>query len=72
MARRHRAEKREILPDPVYENTVVGRLISSVMERGKKSIAQKIVYHAIAQANKDNKEGNPLDILNKAVDTVKP
>ncbi|MDR1146831.1 MAG: 30S ribosomal protein S7 [Verrucomicrobiales bacterium] len=72
MARRRKAVKREILPDPVYENQVVGRLISAVMECGKKSIAQKIVYHAIEQANKDNKEGNPLDILNKAVDTVKP
>ena len=72
MARRRKAEKRSILPDPVYENTVVGRLISAVMERGKKSVAQRIVYGAIDQANKDNKEGNPLDILNKAVDTVKP
>ncbi|MDR2462185.1 MAG: 30S ribosomal protein S7 [Verrucomicrobiales bacterium] len=72
MARRRKAEKRAILPDPVYENTVVGRLISAVMERGKKSVAQRIVYGAIDQANKDNKEGNPLDILNKAVDTVKP
>jgi small subunit ribosomal protein S7 len=72
MARRRKAEKREIIPDPVYENQVVGRLISAVMECGKKSIAQKIVYGAIEQANKDNKEANPLDILNKAVDTVKP
>jgi small subunit ribosomal protein S7 len=72
MARRRKAEKREILPDPVYENQVVGRLISAVMECGKKSVAQKIVYSAIDQANKENKEANPLDILNKAVDTVKP
>jgi small subunit ribosomal protein S7 len=72
MARRRKAEKRVIIPDPVYENQVVGRLISAVMECGKKSIAQKIVYGAIEQANKDNKEANPLDILNKAVDTVKP
>ncbi|MDR0533518.1 MAG: 30S ribosomal protein S7 [Verrucomicrobiales bacterium] len=72
MARRRKAEKRQIIPDPVYENQVVGRLISAVMECGKKSIAQKIVYNAIEQANKDNKEANPLDILNKAVETVKP
>ena len=72
MARRRRAEKRQILPDSRYESPIVGRLISSIMERGKKSLAQRIVYGAIDSVNEQNKDGDPLDILNKALENVKP
>ncbi|HUB68173.1 MAG TPA: 30S ribosomal protein S7 [Candidatus Methylacidiphilales bacterium] len=72
MARRRRAEKRQILPDSRYESVIVGRLISSIMERGKKSLAQRIVYGAIDAVNEQNKDGDPLDILNKALENVKP
>ena len=72
MARRRRAVKRVGLPDPVYENPVVGTLISTVMKNGKKSTAQRIVYKAIEAANQENKEGNPLEILIKAIENVKP
>jgi small subunit ribosomal protein S7 len=51
MARRRSADKRQILPDSRYESPVVGRLISSIMERGKKSLAQRIVYGAIDSVN---------------------
>ena len=66
MARRRRAEKRSIIPDSRYESQVVGRLISAIMQRGKKSLAQRIVYGAIDSVNEQNKDGDPLDILNKA------
>jgi small subunit ribosomal protein S7 len=72
MARRRRAEKRQILPDSRYESVIVGRLISAIMERGKKSLAQRIVYGAIDSVNEQNKDGDPLDILNKALENVKP
>ena len=54
MARRRRAEKRLILPDSRYESPVVGRLISAIMQRGKKSLAQRIVYGAIDSVNDQN------------------
>jgi small subunit ribosomal protein S7 len=72
MARRRRAELRQIAPDSRYDSQVVGRLISQVMQRGKKSLAQRIVYGAIETVNEQNKDGDPLDILNKALENVKP
>ena len=72
MARRRRAEKRQIIPDSRYESQVVGRLISAIMQRGKKSLAQRIVYGAIDAVNENNKDGDPLDILTKALENVKP
>ena len=72
MARRRRAEKRQILPDSRYESPVVGRLVSAIMQRGKKSLAQRIVYGAIDSVNEQNKDGDPLDVLNKALENVKP
>ena len=53
MSRRHAAEKREILPDPKYGDLTLSRFINKVMEEGKKSVAEKIVYGALdAIANK--------------------
>ena len=72
MARRRAAVKRSIIPDSRYESQVVGRLISAIMQRGKKSLAQRIVYGAIDSVNENNKDGDPLDVLNKALENVKP
>jgi small subunit ribosomal protein S7 len=57
MARRRAADKRSIIPDSRYESQVVGRLISAIMQRGKKSLAQRIVYGAIDSVNENNKDG---------------
>jgi len=72
MARRRAAVKRVIAPDPKFESQEVERLINTVMGMGKKATAQRIVYGAIDDVNKDNKDGNPLDVLYKALDNVKP
>jgi len=72
MSRRRKNIKRRTSIDPVYENSVVSVLINTVMERGKKSVAQRIVYKAIETAGGEAKEGNPLDILNKAIENAKP
>ncbi|CAF0698826.1 30S ribosomal protein S7 [Candidatus Methylacidithermus pantelleriae] len=72
MARRHRAEKRVLLPDPRYGSVLVTRLINTVMREGKKPKAEKIVYYAIERANEGRKEADPLEILEKAIDNVKP
>lgn len=69
--RRRRAGKRTISPDPKYGNTVVQKLINTVMERGKKSLAEQIVYNAFAIiGEKTGKE--PLEVFKQAVDNVRP
>ena len=72
MARRRRATKRAVTVDSRYESPVVGRLISRVMERGKKSVAERIVYGAIDQIKELIPEGEPLDIFNAALNNIKP
>jgi len=71
MARRRRPEKREILPDPKFGDVVLSKFMNSVMEKGKKSVAEGIVYGAFetveARAKRD-----PLRIFHDALNNVKP
>jgi small subunit ribosomal protein S7 len=66
MSRRHSAEKRQILPDPKFGDLVLSKFINNVMERGKKSTAESIVYGAIEilekKAANQNKEGEGGDV----------
>ncbi len=71
MSRRREAEKREILPDPKYHNTVLAKFINMVMRSGKKSIAEKIVYGALDQVG-TRKKADSLEIFIQALDNVKP
>jgi len=71
MARRRRTDKREIVPDPKYNNELVARVINSIMRRGKKSIAEGIVYGALDEIKSKMTE-DPLEVLVKAIDNVKP
>lgn len=69
--RKKRAEKRPIQPDPKYNDILVARMINTVLRKGKKNLARKIVYGAldiIAQKTKQN----PLDVFRKAVSNVAP
>jgi len=69
--RRRRAFKRTVQPDTKYGNTVVQKFINVVMERGQKSMAERIVYNAMAiLGEKTGKE--PLEIFKQAVDNVRP
>lgn len=71
MPRKRVVEKREILPDPKYNNKLVGKFINVLMRDGKKSIAEKICYGAFEIIK--NKTGNdPLKIFKQAVENVKP
>ena len=72
MSRRRRAIKRPLVEDSKFHSTLVSRLVSTVMERGKKSLAQRIVYSAFDRIAEKNPNGNPLEILQRAVDNVKP
>jgi small subunit ribosomal protein S7 len=70
--RRRRPERREILPDPVYNDLVVAKFINNVMDGGKKSIAEKIFYGAIKQVEGKTKTKDGLELFKKALDNVAP
>ena len=69
--RRRQAPKRKILPDPLYSDKLVAKLINIVMERGKKSTAQNIVYGAM-EIVKEKTGKEPLEVLKLAIDNVRP
>lgn len=71
MPRRKRPVKRGILPDPKYHDALVAKFINNIMRRGKKSVAEKILYDAIDKIN-DKHPGEGLEIFRKAVDNSKP
>lgn len=71
MPRRKCAARREVLPDPVYGDVLVARVINTVMRKGKKSVAQRIVYGSLDTIREKAKE-DPLGILKKAVENAKP
>ena len=71
MSRRHRAEKREILPDPKFGNVVVSKFMNSVMHAGKKSVAEQIVYGALDMIEGKTKQ-NPVGVFQQALDNVMP
>ncbi len=71
MPRRGQISKREILPDPLYNSTLVTKLINNVMYDGKKGVAQKIVYDAFAMIEAKQGE-NPLEVFNAALENVMP
>lgn len=71
MSRRKRAERREVLPDPKYHSVLATKFINGLMQRGKKSVAERIFYSALNRIEKQaNKSG--LEIFEKAVENVKP
>lgn len=70
--RRRRAEKREPAPDLQYNSKVVGRLINMLMLKGKKSVAQSIIYNALEIVKERAGQDNALSVLNKAVENVRP
>src|ERR1700750_662445 len=71
MSRRHRAEKREILPDPKFGNEVVTKFMNSVMYEGKKSVAENIVYGAFELMEGKTKQ-SPEGVFQQALDNVMP
>lgn len=71
MARRRRAEKRDILPDPVYNSNLIAKFINKVMLNGKKGTSERIMYDAMKTlAEKTGKNG--LEVVEKAIENVKP
>lgn len=71
MSRRHRAEKREINPDPKFGDIVVTKFMNSIMFHGKKSTAERIVYGALDVVENKTRE-NPLEVFHAALENVMP
>ena len=71
MSRRNRATKREVLPDPMYNSTVVTKLVNQVMLDGKKGVAFGIVYGAF-DIIKEKMGADPMTIFTQALENVKP
>ena len=71
MPRKKVVTKREITPDPVYNDVLVSKFVNNLMKQGKKSVAQSILYGSF-DIIKEKTKGDPLDIFKAAVDKVKP
>ena len=72
MSRRRRTYKKEEKVDSRYGSVAVARLISTVMKRGKKSLAERIVYTAIDKSREGSDAVDPLEVVNKALENVRP
>jgi small subunit ribosomal protein S7 len=71
MSRRHRAERREVLPDPKFGNMVVSKFMNSIMYAGKKSVAEAIVYGAFDMIEGKTRQ-SPVTVFEQALDNVMP
>jgi small subunit ribosomal protein S7 len=72
MPRRRTAAKREILPDPKFQNKLVTRFMNSLMEHGKKSTAELIFYGSIDEIAEKLKGEDPINVFKTALDNIKP
>jgi small subunit ribosomal protein S7 len=71
MSRRHRAEKREILPDAKFGDTVLTKFMNNLMLDGKKSVAERIVYGALERVEGKLKRA-PVEVFHEALENIKP
>lgn len=70
MPRRRRAKVRKTIPDPIYKNTLVTKLVNRSMKQGKKSVAQKQVYGAFEIVKE--KGDDPMQVFSKALANIRP
>ena len=71
MPRKGPAPRRELHPDPIYRSVVVTQIVNKVLQRGKRSLAEHIVYDAL-DTIRDKTGGDPISTLKRAVDNVRP
>ena len=71
MSRKKTQPKKVIIPDPIFNSTIIPKLINSIMYDGKRSTAEKILYDALDKIKLKNNE-DPLKIFNSAISNVKP
>ncbi|MDP8299290.1 MAG: 30S ribosomal protein S7 [Candidatus Tantalella remota] len=70
--RRRRAERRDPAPDPKYNSKVLGKFINMVMARGKKSLAEGIVYGALEIIKQKLSDKDPIDVFMQSIENVRP
>ncbi len=71
MPRKGPVSKREIIPDPVYNNKLVAQLINSILKKGKKGVAEQVVYEAF-DIIRDKTGSDPVTVYRKAMDNIRP
>ncbi len=71
MSRRHRADKRDIIPDPKFGDVILTKFMNSIMNHGKKSAAEHIVYGALDVVEEKSKR-NPVELFHEALQNVMP
>jgi small subunit ribosomal protein S7 len=71
MPRRRVVARRQVLPDPKFGSNLLAKFINMLMEDGKKSVAERIIYGALDQVA-DKKGGEPLELLDQAMENVRP
>ena len=71
MSRRHKAEKREVNPDPKFNDVVLSKFMNSIMKEGKKSVAERIVYGAM-ETMQAKAKSSPLQLFHQALENVMP
>ena len=71
MSRRRAAEKREVLPDAKFGDIVLSKFMNTLMERGKKSVAERVVYGALEEIQTKLKQ-DPIPAFHEALENVKP
>jgi small subunit ribosomal protein S7 len=71
MPRRREVPKREILPDPKYHNVEVAKFVNVLMTRGKKSVAERIIYGALNQIEKKTGK-DPVEVFTLAMTNIRP
>ena len=70
--RRRRAIRREVIPDPKFNNKTISRFINIMMVQGKKWNAEKILYSALDTVAQKTHKPDPIEVLTKAIDNVRP
>ena len=71
MPRKGPAPRRDLLPDPIYRSVLITQIVNKVLERGKRSLAERIVYEAL-DIIKERSDGDPLSVVKRAVENTKP
>ncbi|MCB0990000.1 MAG: 30S ribosomal protein S7, partial [Acidimicrobiales bacterium] len=71
MPRRGAAPRRDLMPDPIYDSVLVTQLINKILQRGKRTLAERIVYDAL-DIIQTKTEAEPISTLKRAVDNVRP
>ena len=71
MSRKKTQPKKVVIPDPIFNSTIIPKLINSIMYDGKKVVAEKIVYEAIDKIKSKTKE-DPINVFNEAISNIRP